>query len=280
MTLTEAQAGQVVAAARREAATIDVPMNIAVLDAGARLKAFLRMDGALLGSTDIALGKAKTAALFGLSTEIVGEFAKPGGTSPGLELTNGGLVIFAGGIPLRGTDGELIGAIGVSGGSVAQDLRVAQTGAAAFGPDQETSRSNAEVNRSIIAAGLQAWADGTGSPYDLLADEVRWTIAGNSVASRLYPSKEAFLDEVIRPFNARMRSPLVPTVHRLYADGDSVVAHFDARGVARDGVPYLNSYAWILRMAGGKIIEATAFFDAIAFDDFWARVSPEIAEAA
>ena len=79
---------------------------------------------------------------------------------------------------------------------------------------------------------------------------------------------------MIRPFNARMRDRLTPTVHRIYAEGDTVVAHFDARGVARDGRPYANSYAWILRMEGGRIVEAHAFFDAIAFDDLWTRVRP------
>jgi uncharacterized protein GlcG (DUF336 family) len=124
----------VVAAAAAEARAIGVPMNVAVLDAGANLKAFLRMDGALLGSVDIAVRKARTSALFGMNTEAIGEFCKPGGTSPGLEATNGGLVVFAGGIPLRAADGTLIGAVGVSGGSVDQDFQVA-TAAAAAGRD-------------------------------------------------------------------------------------------------------------------------------------------------
>ena len=106
-------------------------MNIAVFDDAANLKAFARMDGALLGSLDIALGKARTAALFGFNTEAIGEFCKPGGTSPGLENTNGGLVVFAGGIPVHGTDGGVIGAIGVSGGAVAQDFDVAKAAVAA-----------------------------------------------------------------------------------------------------------------------------------------------------
>ena len=95
-----------IAAAITSAKAIGVPMNIAVLDAGGALNSFLRMDGALLGSIDIALGKAKTAALFGMNSEAVGEFCKPGGTSPGLEQTNGGLVVFAGGIPCATRTGE------------------------------------------------------------------------------------------------------------------------------------------------------------------------------
>lgn len=134
--------------------------------------------------------------------------------------------------------------------------------------------TEAERNRAAIARGLQAWADGTGSPYDLLADDARWTITGNSRAARTYQGKEAFMREVIRPFNARMRDRLIPSVHRLYAEGDTVIAHFDAKGVARDGKPYVNSYVWILRMRGERIVEAHAYFDAIAFDDLWTRVEP------
>jgi ketosteroid isomerase-like protein len=131
-----------------------------------------------------------------------------------------------------------------------------------------------EQNRTLVARGLDAWRDGTGSPYDLLADNARWTITGNSLAAKTYSTKEAFLTEVIRPFNARMKTRLVPTVRRLYTEGDTVVAFFDARGTARDGQPYANTYAWFLRMKDGRIFEAYAFFDSIAFDDLWRRVPP------
>ena len=90
------------------------------------------MDGALLGSLDIAMGKARTAALFGFNTEALYEFCKPGGTSPGFENTNGGLVVFAGGIPVRDAHGALLGAVGVSGGAVDQDFSVAQAAVAAI----------------------------------------------------------------------------------------------------------------------------------------------------
>lgn len=132
MSITQSQAEAVIAAAHREAAAIGVPMNIAVLDAGAHLKAFGRMDRALLGSIDIALKKAKTAALFEMSSDAVGEFCRPGGPSPGLDATNGVLVVFAGGMPLRNRDGAVIGAVGVSGGAVEQDRRVAEAAAAAL----------------------------------------------------------------------------------------------------------------------------------------------------
>lgn len=130
--ITMKQAEAIIAAGERRAAALNVPINIAVIDGGAHLKAFARMDGALIGSIDIAFNKARTAALFGMKTEAIGEFCKPGGTSPGLEHTNGGLVVFAGGIPLTNKDGGTVGAVGVSGGAVAQDLDIAEAAAAAL----------------------------------------------------------------------------------------------------------------------------------------------------
>ena len=135
----------------------------------------------------------------------------------------------------------------------------------------------AEEARNLVAvrAGFDAWRNGTGSPYDLLADDVSWTIVGRSDASKTYPSRAAFMEEVIRPFNARMREPLKPTIHNLVADGDTVVIFFDAAGVARDGIPYQNTYAWIWRMRDGKVATAHAFFDSIAFNELWRRVKPQ-----
>jgi uncharacterized protein GlcG (DUF336 family) len=132
MSLTSSHARAVVAAAEARASSIGVPVIIAVVDAGVHLKAFTRMDGAVLGSIDIALKKARTAALFQTTSDAVWEYCKPGAPAPTLEFTNGGLAPFAGGIPLRGVDGQVLGAVGVSGGAVAQDLEVAEAGAAAL----------------------------------------------------------------------------------------------------------------------------------------------------
>lgn len=130
-------------------------------------------------------------------------------------------------------------------------------------------------NRALVAKGFDAWASGTGSPYDLLAEDASWTITGNSMAAKVYPTKEAFMSEVIRPFNSRMQTRLVPTVRKLYAEDDTVIAFFDAKGTARDGKTYANTYAWILEMKDGMIVRANAFFDSIAFDDLWKRVPEE-----
>ncbi|WP_093510789.1 nuclear transport factor 2 family protein [Sphingopyxis sp. YR583] len=140
--------------------------------------------------------------------------------------------------------------------------------------DGLTDIAEAETNRATIARAMDAWAAGTGGPYDPLTDEAVWTISGNSLASKTYPSKEAFIAEVVRPFNARISARLIPSVHNMYADGDTVIAHFYAKGTARDGQPYANSYAWILTLKDGRIVGAFAFFDAKAVDGFGTRVAP------
>ena len=131
--MTSDQARKIIAAGEARAAEIGVPVNIAVLDAGTHLKAFVRMDGAVLGSIDVAMGKARTAALFQTTSEAVWDYCKPGAPAPGLQLSNGGLMTFAGGIPLTDADGTIIGAVGVSGGAVSQDREIAEAAAAAIG---------------------------------------------------------------------------------------------------------------------------------------------------
>jgi ketosteroid isomerase-like protein len=129
-------------------------------------------------------------------------------------------------------------------------------------------------NRALVEASFAAWRDGTGSPYDLLAEHVSWTIVGRSAASKSYPSREAFMNEVIRPFNARMRDGLQPTIRNIYVDGDTVIVFFDARGIARNGETYSNTYAWFLEMRNGRVVGAHAFFDSIAFNELWQHVPP------
>jgi ketosteroid isomerase-like protein len=129
-------------------------------------------------------------------------------------------------------------------------------------------------NKAAVEASFAAWIAGTGSPFDLLADDAIWTIVGNSVAAKTYPSRDAFMREVIQPFNARMRSPLTPAIRNIYADGDAVIIFFDASGTAADGKPYANTYAWFFDMRAGKVVKASAFFDSVEFNDFWQRVTP------
>src|SRR5277367_5490908 len=116
MHITSDEIELLVEAAKSKAADIGIAVSIAVLDAGGHLKAFLRMDGAWLGSIDVAIRKARTSVLFEAQTQDIWEVCKPGAQAHGLELTNEGLVTFAGGMPLKADGGTLLGAIGVSGG--------------------------------------------------------------------------------------------------------------------------------------------------------------------
>ena len=131
ITLEEAKG--IVSAAEQKAQQMGQPMNIAVMDAGRNLVAFQRMDGAWVASIDIAIDKAFTSAGRGLTTREIGEMAQPGQPLFGINTTNGGrIVIFAGGVPLM-RDGEVVGAVGVSGGTPDEDHEVAEAGVAAFG---------------------------------------------------------------------------------------------------------------------------------------------------
>jgi uncharacterized protein GlcG (DUF336 family) len=107
------------------ARVLGAKVNIALVDPAGHLLHFARMDGAWLGCIDWALKKAKTSALFCMPSAAVGELSQPGGPVYGVESTNGGLVTFGGGLPIHGPDGTVLGAVGVSGGSVAQDVEVA-----------------------------------------------------------------------------------------------------------------------------------------------------------
>src|SRR6266700_7367120 len=130
--ITLHQAQNVTAAALKKAQESGTLMDIAVVDAGGNLKAFARMDGAWLGSIDVALKKARTARLFDMDTGQIGALSQPGGPLYNIEVSNGGLITFPGGIPLRNAGGEVIGAIGVSGSTVDNDHAVATAGANAL----------------------------------------------------------------------------------------------------------------------------------------------------
>ena len=129
--MTLEQANAALSAALAKAQQIGDKMNIAVVNAGANLKAFARMDGAWLGSIDVAIRKARTARFFDVNTGEIGKLSQPGGSLFGIEHSNGGLITFPGGVPIRGRAGTVVGAIGVSGSTVENDHAVAEAGRAA-----------------------------------------------------------------------------------------------------------------------------------------------------
>jgi uncharacterized protein GlcG (DUF336 family) len=129
--ITLSQADAAVAAAIKKAEQLGTKMDIAIVDAGANLKRFSRMDSAWLGSIDIAIRKARTARLFDMNSGQIGELSQPGRPLFNIEHSNGGLISFPGGVPICNQSGAVIGAIGVSGSTVENDHAVAQAGAAA-----------------------------------------------------------------------------------------------------------------------------------------------------
>ena len=131
-TATLEDARRVIAAGEERARELGQPMNIAVVDAGGNLIAHERMDGAWIGSVDISINKAFTARAFDLATEALASNSQPGNQFFGIHASNGGrIMIFAGGVPLL-ADGEVVGAVGVSGGDGKQDQTVAEAAASAF----------------------------------------------------------------------------------------------------------------------------------------------------
>jgi uncharacterized protein GlcG (DUF336 family) len=132
MNISLEQAETVVEAAKEKARQLNTQMNIAIVDAGVNLVAFARMDDAWIGSIDLALRKARTARYFNMESGEIGKLSQPGGPAWQIEHSNGGLVTFPGGVPIKNSEGEIIGAIGASGSSVENDHAVAQAGADAM----------------------------------------------------------------------------------------------------------------------------------------------------
>ena len=131
-TLTLADAKRILSGAEAKAESLGIGYNIAVVDAGGHLLAFSRQDGALIGSIDIAIHKAVTARIFDKATSYLATLAQSGKPLFGIQATNSGeVVIFGGGIPIT-FDGNIVGAVGASAGTVEQDIAVAEAGAAAL----------------------------------------------------------------------------------------------------------------------------------------------------
>jgi hypothetical protein len=134
-----------------------------------------------------------------------------------------------------------------------------------------------ETNREIIRQAFEAWRQGTSPITDVFAPGMVWRIEGHSAAAKEYRGAQQFIDEVLAPFGARFAGgePFRPvTIRGVFSDDDTVVVIWDGRGIANDGQPYQNSYAWIMKLDNGKVVDGTAFFDSISFNDLWTRVQP------
>jgi uncharacterized protein len=134
-------------------------------------------------------------------------------------------------------------------------------------------------NRDIVTDAFRSWANGTGYVASIFAEDMTWEITGRSAASRKYANTQQFLDECLHPFGARFSSsdPFRPVnIQAIYDDEDNstVIVLWDGQGSTIAGTTYRNTYAWFLTLRGGKIIDGTAFYDSIAFNELWESVKP------
>jgi ketosteroid isomerase-like protein len=133
------------------------------------------------------------------------------------------------------------------------------------------------TSRKIVAEAFDEWSRGEGHVSRIFADDMTWEIVGRSRVSGTYGSAQQFSDEVLHPFASRFRPdrPFRPVnIRGIYADGDTVIVLWDGEGTTKAGTTYENTYAWIMRLRGGKVVDGTAFYDSIAFDELWERVAP------
>jgi hypothetical protein len=138
-----------------------------------------------------------------------------------------------------------------------------------------TVRSNREVVRNAFAE----WASGNGHVTSIFAPDMTFQVTGRSAVSRRYDNTQQFLEEVLYPFGARFSptAPFRPTkIHGIYADDQQnvVAVVWDGQGTTVDGTTYQNTYAWFLTLADGLVVDGTAFFDSIAFNELWENVKP------
>ena len=133
---------------------------------------------------------------------------------------------------------------------------------------EQTSVQNeitAQSKKLTVEESFQQWQDGVGSPFELLSEDMRWTISGFNKYAGAY-TRESFEEELIEPFNERIEEPLKPTQWKVYEDGDVVIIHFDAETTLINGEQYKNSYAWFFTFEGEEVTEVNAFLDMPAFE--------------
>ncbi|MGE0824179.1 MAG: nuclear transport factor 2 family protein [Candidatus Binatia bacterium] len=129
---------------------------------------------------------------------------------------------------------------------------------------------SAAENKKLIQDAFDAWGRGDGAAFfNLLADNVRWTVIGTSPVSRTYTSKHAFADGAAKPLSEKLAGPIKPIVRNIIAEGDQIVLQWEGSATAKSGMPYNNSYCWVMRLANGKITEGTAYIDTELVSELW-----------
>jgi ketosteroid isomerase-like protein len=134
-------------------------------------------------------------------------------------------------------------------------------------------------DRDIVAEAFHSWANGTGYVTSIFADDMTWEITGRSAVSKKYASAQELIDEVLHPFGARFGTsdPFRPVNIRAInedQDNNTVIVVWDGQGTTTAGTTYQNTYAWFMTLSGGRVIDGTAFYDSIAFNELWDSVTP------
>jgi len=140
---------------------------------------------------------------------------------------------------------------------------VAALGAAradAPAPDAVAAR-----NEAVVREAFADWAGGRYVFAQLLATDVVWTIHGSGPVAGTYNGVDDFIERASGPLTSRLATPVVPELHEVWAEGDTVIIRFDGSATTTSGAPYENQFVWIFRMAEGKVIQAEAFLDLVAY---------------
>jgi ketosteroid isomerase-like protein len=129
------------------------------------------------------------------------------------------------------------------------------------------------TNKRLVKRAFDKWRSGTGNFFDLLADNVHWTVAGSSPVSGIYKSREQFLEKAVKPITNKLDGKITPVkLVGLYADKDVVLMLWEGEAKAKDGLPYNNTYCWQMTLKAGKIISAIAYLDTYILQELMTRV--------
>ena len=129
---------------------------------------------------------------------------------------------------------------------------------------------SAAENKKLVQDAFAAWARGDGTAFfNLLADDVRWTVIGSSPVSRTYTSKLGFLEGAAKPLSAKLAGPIQPTVKNIIAEGDNIVLQWEGKATTKSGKPYNNSYCWVMKIDNGMVKEGTAYIDTELVSALW-----------
>ncbi len=120
---------------------------------------------------------------------------------------------------------------------------------------------NTAANQALIEKAFDDWRAGQGGIFQLLADDAVWVVASSSPYSGTYRTREAFMEDAVKPITDKLATPIVPTVRQIVAQGPNVVVHWDGQATAKDGSRYENSYSWHMQLENGRITRVTAFLD-------------------